>query len=435
VSIKVRAGGAWVESDYPHAFIGGQWRPIARGLVYTGGQWERFHPDIEPTLTEIGGGLDAPVQVAQGVVVFGTVTPAAGTITGGNVTLFQRLVGEGDGAWTAIGADVIFNPGNPVGNWSMTATPVRCGPSEFKAEFDGTASNLPSTSAIETQTAFLGAVGALTGAAIGNETATLTWTAVPGATGYEVRRNGITVDNPTSPTTTSTGLSPNTVYDWQVRAAGPDGCFGTFSPMKQGRTGQDAVVDSGSQVVQIDKSKTGNWRSDGWGSYTTSDVYQGYSSDSSRNYTGVIDYGGAARVQAIIEAALGVNGAQRFANCVVDQAEVYLYRIQAGSGSAVSAGFYTSDSQVNVGGQPGRKGTLVAVQTTGWNAGKWYDVGVEHGEAIVKGTSRSVVTYNNSSANYSKWAAGSFSADSADMRATLSWNYQLTTAVTPAWLN
>ena len=87
------------------------------------------------------------------------------------------------------------------------------------------------------------------------------------------------------------------------------------------------------------------------------------------------------------------------------------------------------------GGQPGRKGTLVAVQTTGWNAGKWYDVGVEHGEAIVKGTSRSVVTYNNSSANYSKWAAGSFSADSADMRATLSWNYQLTTAVTPAWLN
>jgi hypothetical protein len=407
----------------------GVWVPVVRGLVYDGSAWRRFWPETEATSTTITSGLTGTIPVATSRAIGGSVVSAS-TLTGGTVTVYQRAVGAT--AWTQIGVSATLGSGTTRA-WTATCTPTICGPSEFKAVFAGGGAQ-GSESAVTAATVSVGTVGALTGGAITNTSLALSWTAVPGATSYQVLRNGAVVGNPTAANFTDTGLATGTTYDYQVRAMATP-CTGALSPMKQGRTSQDAVTDTGSQSVTIDASVTGNWRSDGWGSYTTADVYQGFATDPTRNYTGIVDYGGAARVKSIVEAALGVNGVQRFANATVTLAEVYLYRVPAGSGSGVPVGFYTSDSQCNVGGQPGRKGTLVTVTSTAINAGKWYAIGVEHGTALVKGTSRSLATYNNSADNYAKFVSKSFNADSCDLRVTLSWSYQLSTAVAGAWLN
>ncbi|MYS85612.1 glycoside hydrolase family 18 protein [Embleya scabrispora] len=65
-----------------------------------------------------------------------------------------------------------------------------------------------------------------TGLAAGTPTTTavpLTWTAVPGATGYNVYRNGASAQAVTGPSATVTGLSPATAYSFQVSATNSAG--------------------------------------------------------------------------------------------------------------------------------------------------------------------------------------------------------------------
>ncbi|MFI6581209.1 fibronectin type III domain-containing protein [Embleya sp. NPDC050493] len=65
-----------------------------------------------------------------------------------------------------------------------------------------------------------------TGLAAGTPTTTavpLTWTAVPGATGYNVYRNGTLAQSATGPSATVTGLSPATAYSFQVSASNSAG--------------------------------------------------------------------------------------------------------------------------------------------------------------------------------------------------------------------
>ncbi|MFJ8739385.1 fibronectin type III domain-containing protein [Embleya sp. NPDC127516] len=65
-----------------------------------------------------------------------------------------------------------------------------------------------------------------TGLAAGTPTATtvpLSWTAVPGATGYNVYRNGTLAQTATGPSATVTGLTPATAYNFQVSATNSAG--------------------------------------------------------------------------------------------------------------------------------------------------------------------------------------------------------------------
>ncbi|MBR7675580.1 glycoside hydrolase family 18 protein [Streptomyces daliensis] len=71
-----------------------------------------------------------------------------------------------------------------------------------------------------------GIPGTPTGLTVGTVTSssvTLNWGAVPGATGYNVYRNGTRVHSSTSPSATVTGLSASTAYQFQVTATNAAG--------------------------------------------------------------------------------------------------------------------------------------------------------------------------------------------------------------------
>ncbi|UHA73967.1 fibronectin type III domain-containing protein [Paenibacillus sp. 481] len=73
--------------------------------------------------------------------------------------------------------------------------------------------------------------GTVTGKATSNSVV-LNWTAVPGATKYEVERNGVVVQTVTGVTTTQSGLQPNTDYTIRVRANNTGGVGEWSAPIK-----------------------------------------------------------------------------------------------------------------------------------------------------------------------------------------------------------
>jgi len=139
-----------------------------------------------------------------------------------------------------------------------------------------------------------------------------------------------------------TGLTPNTDYEWTVFAT-RGACSSAESVLKKGHTGQDAVQDTGSATIEVRPSKTNSYRpSSGWG-YIGEAVGQGYWSSSSSNYTGTIDYGGAATLKAAVVAALGTNGSKRWDNLVVSAANVYLFKKSGvGTGGSVPLSILTA---------------------------------------------------------------------------------------------
>jgi hypothetical protein len=74
-----------------------------------------------------------------------------------------------------------------------------------------------------------------------HNTATLAWTSVPGATGYELRRKGVPVYSGPDLSRTDTGLNPLTDYEWQV-AGFNDGGFGPWSNLVAETTPAEPVT-------------------------------------------------------------------------------------------------------------------------------------------------------------------------------------------------
>lgn len=429
----VRRNGVWEEvTEITVIDSAGAERNVIRGEVFKGGAWRRVFPTLEATSTVISSGLTGTVLLATARTVTGSVTSAFGDITGGTVTIQQRVTGTS--TWTNVGTSATLGSG-PVVAFSVTVTPTLCGSTQFRAVYSGTLTNMTSTSSTSSVTVSVGTAAKPTGGTITTTSAAISWPAVAGATSYEVYRNNALVATTTSLSHTSTGLATGTTYTWKVRAKAGT-CVGAFSPDKQGRTARNEVTDSGTATVTVDPSVTGSYRPDvDWG-YIGDRVGQGYYSSSSRNYSGVIDYGGATRVRGIIEAALGSNGDTRFDNCVVTGARVYLYkRSGVGSAGPVTASFYVSSAVCNSGGQPSRSGTVVNDTTASGGAGKWQNIGTAHGTAIAKGTHRSVVLYNLGTTNYLQMDGKSSASNRCDLQLDLSWNYVLTAAVAGAWLN
>ena len=435
MSIRVRVDGEWERSDFPKAYVNGQWLPIARAMIYTGGTWERFFPDVEPTMTVITGGLTGTITLGVPKVVSGTTTAALGAIVGGTVTIYQRNVGEGDAGWVAVGSALVPT-GAQNSNWSVSMTPTKCGASDFKAVYGGTPTNLASESGPSAASVIIGAGGALTGSALTNTSATLSWAAVPGALQYEVQRDSVLVSTQAGTTFNDSGLTPGTTYQWRVRALGPNGCVGAWSPVKSGTTGQDQQNDTGSATIEVRPDKTNSYRPDvGWG-YIGENIGQGYYSQSGRNYTGVMDFGTNAELEAKVIAALGANGATRYANMSVSAARVYLFkRTGVGSGGSVTASFFNSTAAAGVGGAPPRNGTVVNDATASGGSGKWQNIGTAHWDALKAGTARSIVTYNLGTTNYAQFDGKSSGTNRGNLQLDCSWDYELTVAIPPSWNN
>jgi hypothetical protein len=401
-----------------------------RGEVFLNGAWVRFFPHEETTHLTVTAGLSSPLSVGAGRTVEGTVAPASGGVSGGTVTVSARPVGGS--AWTQIGQAAVA-PAAGTAPWALTATPLECGDHEFRVTYSGTSVNAPSEAPIITQGVGLNTPVKPVGGAIEDTALTFSWSAIPGATSYEVLVDGALWGTATATSLRVTGLTPATAYSFTVRAKRGT-CESAVSPALVGTTSRSTVQDSGSATIKIDPLKTNSYRPDtGWG-YISSNVGQGYYSNSGSNYTGVIDYGTNAELKAKIAAALGTNGAQRAANLTIAKAEVWLYKqTGVGSSGSVNASFFVSTAEAGAGGLPARSGTEVVVASTSSGAGKWYDIGLAHANALLAGTARSVALFKAATTAYLRFNGKGGSTDSCVLRMDVSWNYLLSSSAPGGW--
>ena len=437
----------WRDVTAPKIQVNDKWYPVVRGMVYTGTKWERFFPHQEVTVTTITAGLTAPVNVGQARSVSGTVYTISGVVSGGTVTVQQRLAAAGTvpaGAWVTVGTSAALTTSASV-PWSAAVTPTICGASEFRAVYSGSPVNQGSSSVPQAVTVVVGTPAKPTGVTLVNTTASISWPAVGGATSYDVWRKGVTAANPTGAkikvsaaqagvTFSDSALTPNTDYEWTVVAKYLT-CTSPESPLKKGHTGQDAVNDVGSATIAVRPEKTNSYRNDvDWG-YIGEAVGQGYYSVASRNYSGVIDYGTNAQLKAKVQTALGANGATRYTNMTVSAARVYLFKkTGVGAGGPVNVSFYVSVAEAGaVDAEPVRQGTKVTEATASGGSGKWQSIGTAHWALLKAGTARSVVTYDNAAANYAQFDGKSTATDRCNLQLDCAWNYALTAAVPPAW--
>lgn len=431
MSLLLRAGGDWFDVQSPSIRVAGEDRPVIRGQVFTGGKWVRFFPHEETTVTEVTSGLSGTLSVGVAATVSGTVTPAFGGIAGGTVKVESRPLSP-NGVWTTIGQAAV-SPAAGAAVWALSATPTECGQYEFRAVYSGTPTNAGSETAPVTLPVGLSTPTKPVGGKIENEALTFTWTAVPGATSYDVFMDGVLLGNVTAPTATAIRLQPATTYRFTVQAKRGT-CVSAVSPVLAGTTSRSTVQDTGSMVIKIDPLKTNSYRpSDGWG-FISSNVGQGYYSVATNNYTGVIDFGTNAQLKEKIAAALGANGATRAANLTITQAEVWLYKqTGVGSSGSVPVSFYVSTAEAGVGGLPARSGTEVIVASTSSGAGKWYDIGVAHAQALLSGAARSIALFKSATSAYLRMNGKGISTDSCVLRLTVSWNYSLSSAAPGGW--
>lgn len=429
MSLLLRVGEDWADVQSPSVVVAGERKQVIRGEVLLNGQWVRFFPHEETTVITVTSDLSGMIAVGTSRVVEGLVTPASGGIAGGTVTIEARTIG---GPWVEIGSAAVAPAGGPA-TWGVSATPVECGAQEFRAVYSGTPTN--SASSTEPSTLNVGLVApVLTGGRIEDEALTFSWPAVPGATSYDVRMNGVSLGEVTGLSATAIRLAPATAYTFTV-VAKRGGCVSAESAPIVGTTSRSTVQDSGSATIKIDPLKTNSYRPDvGWG-YISSNVGQGYSTDSGRNYTGVIDYGPNADFKAKIAAALGTNGAQRAANLTVTKAEVWLYKqTGVGSSGSVKVAFFTSTAEAGVGGLPARANPLPEQDSTSNGAGKWYDVSAAYGTALLAGTARSIALYKLAAATaYLRFNGKGLSTDACVLRMDVSWNYQLSSSAPGGW--
>ncbi|MGW1991545.1 fibronectin type III domain-containing protein [Embleya sp. NPDC001921] len=167
------------------------------------------------SLTGPGGGTQIPA-VPAGL--------AAGTPTASSVPL----------SWTAVPGATgykVYRDGvlaQTVTGTSATVTGLTQATTySFQVSATNSAGESAKSAAVSATTSGVVVVPATpTGLTAGTPTATtvpLSWTAVPGATGYNVYRNGTLAQTATGPSATVTGLTPATAYTFQVSATNSAG--------------------------------------------------------------------------------------------------------------------------------------------------------------------------------------------------------------------
>ncbi len=97
-------------------------------------------------------------------------------------------------------------------------------------------------------------------ATAGNAQVSLTWTTVPGATGYQVFRNGTQVGTPTAAAFTDTGLTNNTAYSYTVKATNLGGTSAASAAVSATPTNPLPLAPTGLKADSATNLNTGKLR-------------------------------------------------------------------------------------------------------------------------------------------------------------------------------
>ena len=195
IEVELPAGAYWVGVSFTGTVASGPWvnpcgvlgqTSSGNGLQYTSGAWQ---PWIDTDGTSEPQALPFIIYGEGG-------EPAAAKY---NVYKEDALVAEGieETTWTDTQA---VNPGAEV-EWCVTQVCSMGGESAAGCVVKSCGDCLPVTNAVATLTA---------------TTATITWTPVTGATGYEITRNGTTTPVAAPPYTETGEFVEGTTYEWTI---------------------------------------------------------------------------------------------------------------------------------------------------------------------------------------------------------------------------
>lgn len=417
----------WIRSI--HRKVGGQAVEVIKVYRNEGGQAVLVYERVTDVIVTPAWGA-APVLGAT-YDLSGAATDVKGL--GVNQGTAQLQVKEhGASTWTPVG-----NPVNITnGQWTVQAANwAHAGDVQLRVWVDVQPPLLDSASAEKDYTVGLVTPARPTGSALGHTTITLTWPAVPGATGYEVGNNtavisGGTVTSPTLKVSTS----QNTQYNFRVRAyvdlPGSPRRYSGWSPILYFNGGRPQAKDTGTKVVRVHCSRSGSHRNDsvGWG---TNPVYvrQGYYSSpyGGAGYIGVFDYGSTTAVRNAIISAVGQT---QYDKGSANSGYTKAYR-RGDVGNRVTANIRFRVSKQGAGGsRPALAGTEV-VKAMAYNS--WNQVTLNssllHG--LTKGGYRSLCIYVNNSADYAALNNHAAGSEDGDLWVTWKWDYVSQSLIAP----
>jgi fibronectin type 3 domain-containing protein len=171
---------------------------------------------VKATSTGGDSAASSTVQVTPAAPPLATPTGLAASPGDAQVTLSWSAVSGATSYRVYRGATLVGSPATT----TFTDTGLTNGTAySYTVVAVGTSSTSAATTPVTATpaAAVAGAPTGLTGQA-GDASATLSWTAVPGATSYKVFRDGVQVATPTSPSFADTGLTNGTTYSYYVVA-------------------------------------------------------------------------------------------------------------------------------------------------------------------------------------------------------------------------
>ena len=460
VNLMVRTTGSWqaVVSNIAVALGDGTWSTnylitipgaVDYQAVFNG--VDIFLPSQSSILTintSVGTSVSAPVLPAltngSGFNVSGTIKVAASgaNVTAGMVELWWRHTAGGDQSWRQSGATHAVT----AGTYSLTHPSLTVlGGTEWQVRYLGSTNFDPANSTAAAGTVNLPAAGAMTKGSAMHTTVSFSWSAISGATEYEVLiwNNSQWILKETKPSntlsTTIGGLSADTQYFWSVRAKATNNAgtvvYGAQAANISNKTGHPAVAPSTGTSGWIALTSTTfrcHRKDTGWQGSGDYEMRQSYYSTpySSDGYMGIAKYGGSTVRDAIIAAI----GATAHANGSCSACQITLYRTPTASSPASptpTVNFYTTTSEGS-GARPVTQGTAVKIYAQGFGASKTFDIGTEHGQALGTGAANSVMIYRSDANEY----IGLNGQGTNGGKLELKWTYSYggTAYVAPAWL-
>ena len=353
-------------------------------------------------------------------------------------------------------ADVAANGGYSI---SCPVPTTRPGPYEWRVKYLGGQSGYYrlSESTVVSSPLKLSSTS-ITAGALDYTSAAFSWSAVPGATGYDVQ-HGVSAAGAFTPMASvssavlshkHTGLLSGSYHKYQVTPTALDAAdavvYGPASPMRACTIGTPAVVKSSGGVVVYTAlcTDSDSWRStDGWAYSDAGDsreVKQGYLSAESSNWYGVMRYNGAAFRTWITNHSKG--GANCIPHVVANKTRVYMRRnATSGNGShAVAPRWFVTSAVPRVGGQPSYAGGTVAGSYTLGAVG-WTELPAHWGRHVLMneniagtGVCNSLMLMYNGTTTYAAFSSPYINSGYCQMEYSCSWNFTAAAAVASKWI-
>jgi hypothetical protein len=411
----------------------GRWSTVRELRVRTAdGQWTRTWPPPAATTTTIAHPAGSPVHGAQ-VTIPVTVTAQTSNPPQGTVAVSMK-VGT-TGTWTQKTTLTLVNG---TANYIYTVDVV--GDVEWRAVYQPTTEkwHAESTGISGTKRYGLATVTTFTTGALTSTTAAFSWSAVSGATEYEILKDGTVLATTTSRSYTATGLSNMTSYKFKVRgksttAGGP--FYGGYSPERTANIGKDAQPVAGSFVKDLTPIKTGSFQRDGkgestfsgtWVNGTSGDVRQCHYNNGNYQYYGVMEHD----QDAFRDWVTANYGADVYNNLTYTGGSVYMHRIPNIQYSPldVPVHLYVSNARVGVGTRwdlylKGDPNFSVVKPGPRGGVAQWVEITPDMTRRVLLDSEfRSLQLKDNDYPNYYAWYYGR-NEGACVLRVNCSWNF------------